>query len=123
MRVKVGIVIVAVLHLGFAFAEIFRWEDVIALLLGLKEATDTTAIKLLLLNQGAYNAFFAIGLLAALSGLVPAVQRKALVVFCLASLAAAGLVGLATVQHLFFLIQLVPAAGVLAYILFKPEEV
>ena len=67
--------------------------------------------------------FFAIGLLAALSGLVPAVQRKALVVFCLASLAAAGLVGLATVQHLFCLIQLVPAAGVLAYILFKPEEV
>ena len=122
MWVKVGIGVVALLHAGFAAAEIFRWENVVKFLLNLETVTDDNAIRILLLNQGAYNAFFAVGLFAVLFGAVPARQRKALAVFCLTSLTAAGLVGLLSVRDaegsltlgsLVFLAQIIPAAATL----------
>jgi putative membrane protein len=68
-------------------------------------------------NQGAYNAFFAVGLLVALLFELPEGQAEAVIVFCLASLAAAGLVGLLTVRRWVFLVQMVPpllALGLMA---------
>ena len=108
--------LVAVIHVAFAGAEIFRWPNVSRLLLGYDEGMAAKTAKLGL-NQGAYNAFFAIVLLAVLLGAVPEGQAEVLTIFCLASLAAAGLVGLLTIRHWVFLIQLVPAAVALWLVL------
>lgn len=121
MLMRIGAGAVGAIHVYFAYAEMFDWTETSGKLLGFSaEQAATTAV--LGFNQGAYNLFFALGLLFVASGLSAKSPARILAIFCLASLSAAGLVGLATVQHLLFLVQLVPAAGVLAYILFKREE-
>ncbi len=108
--------LVAILHVLFACAEIWRWPQVTKLLLNYDDvmARNTAVLGI---NQGAYNAFFAVGLLAALLIELPEGQAEAVTVFCLASLAAAGLVGLLTVRCWLFLVQMVPpllALGLMA---------
>ena len=109
--------VVAVIHLAFAGLEIFRAENVPKLLLGFEEG-PAKDVAVLVQNQGAYNLFFALGLIALLTPLIPEGQKGALAFFCLASLAAAGLVGLVTVGNIagywkigsvIFLVQMIPA--------------
>ena len=125
MTANIAIGLVAVIHLAFAGLEIFRAEKVPMLLLDFK-IDSAKAAAVLVQNQGAYNLFFALGLFALLAGFVPAEQKEALAVFCLASLAAAGLVGLVTVGaeagfwrigSVIFLAQFLPAAVALALVL------
>ena len=108
--------LVAILHVLFAYAEICHWPRVTKRLLGYDDGmAQKTAV--LGINQGAYNAFFAVGLLVALLVDLQECHAQAVIVFCLASLAAAGLVGLLTVRHWLFLLQMVPpllALGLMA---------
>lgn len=125
MTANIAIGVVAVIHLAFTGLEIIRAENVPKLLLDFEEG-PAKDVAVLVQNQGAYNLFFAIGLFVLLVGLVPVAQRKALAVFCLASLAAAGLVGLVTVGaevgfwrigSVIFLLQMIPAAAALWLVL------
>lgn len=121
MLMRFGVGAVGAIHVYFAYAEMFDWTDTAGKLLGYSvEQAAMTAV--LGFNQGAYNLFFAAGLLVAAAGLMAKAPARVLAIFCLASLSAAGLVGLITVEHWLFLIQLVPAAGMLAFILLKREE-
>ncbi len=97
--------LVAAIHVFFADAEIRRWPKVTALLLGYDAGMAAITAKLGI-NQGAYNAFFAIGLVASLVGLIPDGHAETLIIFCLAALALAGTRGIA--HH--------PALGVLGAI-------
>lgn len=121
MLTRIGIGAVGAIHLYFAYAEMFRWPQTSGMLLGYT-AEQAAMTAVLGFNQGAYNLFFAVGLLLIAAGLMAKAPARIMAIFCLASLSAAGLVGLATIQNPIFLIQLLPAAGVLAFILLRREE-
>jgi len=82
--------LVALLHLAFFVYESFFWRD---------EAT-----RLVMVNQGFYNAFLAAGLIWALRR-----QAKDLATFFLACILVAGLVGGWTAKPVIYAIQALPA--------------
>lgn len=83
--------LVALLHLAFFVYESFLWRD------------ETT--RLVMFNQGFYNAFLAAGLIWALQR-----QAKDLAIFFLACVLAAGLVGGWSAKPMIYAIQALPAA-------------
>ena len=121
MLVKLGAGLVGLIHVYFAVSEMFRWETISGRLLSYP-AELAAATAVLGFNQGAYNGFFALGLFAVAFGLVSNGPARTLAVFCLASLAAAGAVGLATVQNLLFLVQMLPALAVLGLVLYRRDS-
>lgn len=113
------ILIVALLHVGFAILEMFLWTSPIGLRIfgQTPEFMQTTAV--LAANQGLYNLLLAGGLAwAALSG------ARDLRVFFLVCVIAAGVFGGMTAKATIMLTQAAPAAVALLFVLLaRPKQV
>jgi putative membrane protein len=102
------VLVVTIEHVWFLVLEMFLWTRP----LGLKTFRNTPEFArqsaALAANQGLYNGFLAAGLLWGLCHPVPAVALQ-IIVFFLACVAIAGIVGAITVSRRIFFIQAVPA--------------
>lgn len=106
------VLLVAVLHVGFAVLEMFLWNGPVGMRVfnQTPEFLQTTAV--LAANQGLYNLFLAGGLTwGALSG------RRDLRVFFLVCVIAAGIFGGMTAKATIVVTQAVPAALALLFVL------
>ena len=100
------VLLVALLHGGFLYLEMFLWEQETGRTINGLNAEDAATTALLAANQGLYNGFLAAGLLwGALSG------KRDVTVFFLLCVIAAGLYGAWSAQSSFILmVQAAPAA-------------
>lgn len=114
MFVKTSALVVALLHYGFAFSEIVRWDQMAARFGFSPEAAQTT--RSLALNQGAYNAAVATVLVwAVLTG------RRSTVAAMLLFVLAMAVVGALSVSSTIMVVQGVPALVALAAIVTAKE--
>ncbi|HXS99194.1 MAG TPA: DUF1304 domain-containing protein [Elusimicrobiota bacterium] len=95
-------------HLGFLVLEMFFWTKPIGLRIFrlTPQAAESSAV--LAMNQGLYNGFLAAGLVWGLSAAGP--EALSIKTFFLACMAAAGILGAATVSPRVLLVQAGPAA-------------
>lgn len=108
----IPIALVALLHLGFLYLEMFAWEQPLGRKVFRTTAEFAAQSKALAANQGHYNGFLAAGLLYGLwSG------DGAFKVFFLACVIVAGVFGAATVSRRILYVQALPAALALAALL------
>ena len=111
------VVIVAVLHIGFMFLEMFLWntptgERIFAMTPELSAATAALAA-----NQGLYNGFLAAGLLW---GTIS--DRRDLKIFFLVCVILAGIFGAMTAKLSILFLQATPATLALATVLFAKGQ-
>jgi putative membrane protein len=107
------VVIVAVLHMGFAALEMLFWDHEIGRSVFNMTAEQSAMSAQLAFNQGLYNLFLAAGLLWGLLA-----QKRDVVIFFLLCVITAGIVGALTVKMSIFFTQGVPAiAALLAWLL------
>ncbi|MER8226450.1 DUF1304 domain-containing protein [Streptomyces sp. NPDC094143] len=112
---NVLVVVVAVLHLLFAVLQAFLWQGPRARALSGFDAGTARATAPLAANQGLYNAFVAAGLLW---GLLRVAERgHAVLVFFLAFVVIAGVVGGLTARRTILLTQALPGAVALTAVL------
>lgn len=113
---KALIIVVAVLHLGFMYLEMFLWRKPIGLKIfrNTKEKAEASAV--LAANQGLYNGFLAAGLsIGLLFG--GSLTYLAFETFFLSCVIIAGLYGAWTVSRRILWIQAAPAALALILVL------
>ena len=96
--------IVMLLHLGFAIAEMFLWHRIGPRLLRTKKPEAVALTKPLAFNQGFYNLLVVAGL-----GWALFVGSEAIALAFLVFVILAGIVGWITVTFRIFLAQAVPA--------------
>jgi putative membrane protein len=108
--------LVALAHVWFLILEMFLWTKPAGLkAFGMKQAqADATAT--LAANQGLYNGFLAAALVLGLV-LPDASQARALQIYGLGSVIAAGLYGAYSVSRKIFFVQALPAIVALALVL------
>lgn len=117
MQILVGFV--ALQHLGFLALEMVFWRKPLGRkVFRMSQAmADETAI--LAMNQGLYNGFLAAGLVWGLLANSPA-QSHSIQVFFLGCVVVAGVFGGVTVNRRIMLVQGLPAAIALAWLLAHP---
>jgi putative membrane protein len=111
MIATILIALVALLHLGFLFLEMFFWTSPYALKAFAMSAEFAQASKVLAANQGLYNGFLAAGLLW---GLSKGDEGFPLKVFFLGCVIVAGVFGAATAKTSILFVQALPAVLALA---------
>lgn len=108
---NIFVVIVALLHLGFLYLEMFLWDKP----RGLRTFNMTVEVarqsKTLAMNQGLYNGFLSAGLIWGLFAGEP------VKIFFLSCVIIAGIFGAQTVSKRIFYIQALPAILALVLIL------
>ena len=113
----VMIVLVALLHLYFLVLEMFLWTRPKGLRIFGNTAEKAEASKVLAGNQGLYNGFLAAGLLW---GASLGANGRAIAVFFLLCVIAAGIFGAASVNRRILWVQAAPAAVALLLLLALP---
>jgi putative membrane protein len=107
------VVLVALLHLGFLYLEMFLWDQPRGLRTFNMTAEVAKQSKTLAMNQGLYNGFLAAGLMWGLFA------GDAVKIFFLSCVIIAGIFGALTVSKRIFYIQAVPAIlGLLVVLIF-----
>jgi putative membrane protein len=106
--------LVALIHLYIVYLEMVLWDQPQGRKVFGTTAEFASASKVLAANQGLYNGFLGVGLLA---GLWLGDGGRTLVIYLLACVAVAGLYGAATVGRKILFIQTVPAVLALAAVL------
>jgi putative membrane protein len=105
------VAVVALLHLGFLYLEMFLWDKPRGLRTFNMTAEVAKQSKTLAMNQGLYNGFLAAGLIWGLFA------GDAVKIFFLSCVIIAGIFGAMTVSKRIFYIQAVPAILALLVIL------
>jgi putative membrane protein len=116
MIAKVLVALVAAEHIYILVLEMFLWTTPRTRASFGMSAEQAEQSKVLAANQGLYNGFLAAGLIWAL--IAPVTYATQLALFFLACVVVAGLYGGATANRRIFLVQALPAAIVLAVVLF-----
>jgi putative membrane protein len=107
------VALVALLHLGFLYLEMFLWDKPRGLRTFNMTAEVAKQSKTLAMNQGLYNGFLAAGLIW---GLFAGDSVK---IFFLSCVIIAGIFGAMTVSKRIFYIQAIPAIlGLLVVLIF-----
>lgn len=110
---NVLVTVVALLHLGFLYLEMFLWDKPRGLRTFNMTAEVAKQSKTLAMNQGLYNGFLAAGLIWGLFA------GDAVKIFFLSCVIIAGIFGALTVSKRIFYIQAVPAIlGLLVVLIF-----
>ena len=110
---NVLVALVALLHLGFLYLEMFLWDKPRGLRTFNMTAEVAKQSKTLAMNQGLYNGFLAAGLIWGLF------TGDAVKIFFLSCVIIAGIFGALTVSKRIFYIQAVPAIlGLLVVLIF-----
>lgn len=110
---NVLVAVVALLHLGFLYLEMFLWDKPRGLRTFNMTAEVAKQSKTLAMNQGLYNGFLAAGLIWGLFA------GDAVKIFFLSCVIIAGIFGAMTVSKRIFYIQAVPAIlGMLVVLIF-----
>ena len=104
--------VVALLHVGFLYLEMFLWDQPRGLKSFRMTADFAKQSKKLAMNQGLYNGFLAAGLVWSLFA------DDTTKIFFLACVSVAGIFGALTVSKRIFYIQAAPALAALALVLF-----
>lgn len=105
--------LVALLHFGFLYLEMFLWDKPRGLRTFNMTAEVAKQSKTLAMNQGLYNGFLAAGLVWGIFA------GDAVKIFFLSSVIIAGIFGALTVSKRIFYIQAVPAIlGLLIVLIF-----
>lgn len=107
------VALVACLHLGFLFLEMFLWEKPLGRKIFRMSEEKARLTALLAKNQGLYNGFLAAGLIWSFFVADPSFQLQ-LRTFFLTCVIAAGVYGAYTVRYTVFLVQALPAIICLA---------
>jgi putative membrane protein len=110
--VRIALLLIGALHLGFLVLEMFLWTTPAGLRIFGLGRDLATATRTLALNQGLYNGFLAAGLIWASFA-----NRRDLAAFFLACVAIAGIVGAVTVNRRVFYVQALPAMLALGLVL------
>jgi putative membrane protein len=97
------VAVVALLHLGFLYLEMFLWDKPRGLRTFNMTAEVAKQSKTLAMNQGLYNGFLAAGLIWGLF------EGDAVKIFFLSCVIIAGIFGALTVSKRIFYIQAIPA--------------
>ncbi|GAB1472222.1 DUF1304 domain-containing protein [Chloroflexota bacterium] len=105
------IVIVALLHFGFLYLEMFLWDKPFGRKTFRMTEEQAKQSKTLAMNQGLYNGFLAAGLIWGLFAGTP------VKIFFLSCVIIAGIFGAFTVSKRIFYIQAVPAILALVILL------
>jgi putative membrane protein len=105
------VAVVALLHLGFLYLEMFLWDQPRGLRTFNMTAEVAKQSKTLAMNQGLYNGFLAAGLIWGLFA------GDAVNIFFLSCVIIAGIFGALTVSKRIFYIQAVPAILALLVVL------
>ena len=103
--------IVALLHFGFLYLEMFLWDKPRGMKTFNLTAEFAKQSKALAMNQGLYNGFLAAGLVWSLFADYPTK------IFFLSCAIIAGVFGALTVSKRIFYIQAAPAIAALAFVL------
>jgi putative membrane protein len=111
LLVNIVVAVVALLHLGFLYLEMFLWDQPRGLRTFNMTAEVAKQSKTLAMNQGLYNGFLAAGLIWGLFA------GDAVKIFFLSCVIIAGIFGALTVSKRIFYIQAVPAILALVLIL------
>jgi putative membrane protein len=107
------VAVVALLHLGFLYLEMFLWDKPRGLRTFNMTAEVAKQSKTLAMNQGLYNGFLAAGLIWGLFA------GDAVKIFFLSCVIIAGIFGALTVSKRIFYIQAIPAIlGLLVVLIF-----
>ena len=106
--------LVAVLHLMFMVLEMFLWDKPVGLRIFPQSPEQARATKLLALNQGLYNGFLAAGLIW---GLLLKDDGAPVLVFFLGCVILAGIFGGFTINKRIMLVQALPAALAMFFLL------
>jgi putative membrane protein len=107
------VALVALLHLGFLYLEMFLWDKPRGLRTFNMTAEVAKQSKTLAMNQGLYNGFLAAGLIWGLFAGDP------VKIFFLSCVIIAGIFGAMTVSKRIFYIQAIPAIlGLLVVLIF-----
>jgi putative membrane protein len=105
------IIIVALLHLGFLYLEMFLWDKPFGMKTFRMTEEQAKQSKSLAMNQGLYNGFLAAGLIWSLF------TDDSVKIFFLVCVIIAGIFGAMTVSKRIFYIQALPAILGLAAVL------
>jgi putative membrane protein len=106
------IAFVALEHVAFLFLEMFLWSRPLGLRVFGQTQAQANASAKLAANQGLYNGFLAAGLVVSLVAADPV--GRALALFSLSCVIAAGVFGGYTVKKSILVVQALPAAIALA---------
>ncbi len=110
---NVLVAVVALLHLGFLYLEMFLWDKPRGLRTFNMTAEVAKQSKTVAMNQGLYNGFLAAGLIWGIFA------GDAVKIFFLSCVIIAGIFGAMTVSKRIFYIQAVPAIlGLLVVLIF-----
>ena len=116
MLVSIAVIATAVVHFGFMYIEMCKWDWLAPRVAGLT-AEQAKASEKIGLNMGLYNGFFAVGLTVTFFDWPTQVDAHAIQVFILICVVAAGIVGAITLSrkwYMFLGAQAAPAALALA---------
>ncbi len=111
------ILVVALLHLGFMFLQVFFWDHPIGRSIFSMTAEESAASAVLAMNQGLYNGFLAAGLIWGLLA-----DRRDVKLFFLVCVMVAGVFGAATAKWTILITQGLPAALALLLLLLAPAK-
>jgi putative membrane protein len=110
---NVLVALVALLHLGFLYLEMFLWDKPRGLRTFNMTAEVAKQSKTLAMNQGLYNGFLAAGLIWGIFA------GDAVKIFFLSCVIIAGIFGALTVSKRIFYVQAIPAIlGLLVVLIF-----
>jgi len=104
--------LVALLHFGFMFVEMFLWKHPIGYKMFSTTAEFAANTTFMAQNQGLYNGFLVAGLVW---GLIA--KKRDVVIFFLLCVIVAGIYGTVTVKPTIFVVQAVPAILALGFTL------
>jgi len=102
--------LVALIHVGIMIVEMFFWNHPVGM--GMFNTSETFAAQaeFMAVNQGLYNGFLVAGLVWGMLA-----KKRDVVVFFLACVFVAGILGALTVKPTVFFVQSVPALIALAF--------
>jgi putative membrane protein len=109
----VALAVVAALHLGFLYLEMFLWQKPAGMRISRLDPADAKTTATLAANQGLYNGFIAAGLILGILASDPVPIR----VFFLVCVIVAGLYGAITAGRTILWVQAVPGVIGLALVL------
>ena len=110
------VVLVALLHVGFLVLEMFLWDKPLGLEVFGQTREAAAASKVLAANQGLYNGFLAAGLIW---GLSLGDGGQSIKLFFLGCVVIAGLFGAVSANWRILLVQTLPGALALAFVLLQ----
>lgn len=109
---KLLIGLIAVLHLGILWLEMFAWETRGPKVFRMLPRNLFAPTRAMMANQGLYNGFLAAGLIWSLVA-APDIWRQ-IAIFFLSCVAVAGVFGGLTASRRIFFVQALPALAALA---------